>query len=164
MGLARQIWSQSQNLGQHVAALVMKRNLILTFQTLLIALSLFALTGCLALISTMGAGVYVTATYLLSGAVTNTVSYDFLQIKKALLVALCRMGIAVDEARPIDDGEEIFATTDELEIKIELKEITPTVTRISVKVEKDLLHRDKATAQEIFQQTTKIAEKLVSQG
>jgi hypothetical protein len=142
----------------------MKRNLRLTLQTLLIALSLFVLTGCLAVISTVGASAYVAAEYLVSGAVTNTISYDFARIKKALLVALCRMEIDVDEARPIEDGEEIFATAEELEIRIELKEITPTVTRISVKAEKNFLKRDKATAQEILQQTNKIAEKLVSQG
>lgn len=158
----RQIWSKTQKPGQPVANLTMKRNFILTFQTLLIGLSLFALTGCLEVISAVGASAYVTAEYLVSGAVTNTVSYDFGRIKKALLVALCRMKIAVDEARPIEDGEEIVATADELEIKIQIKEITPTVTRISVKAEKDLLHRDKATAQEIFQQTKRIAEKLVS--
>lgn len=164
MELARQIWPKNQKPDQHVAALAMNRNLILTFQTLLIALSLFTLTGCLAVISTVGASAYVAAEYLVSGAVTNTISYDFGRIKKALLVALCRMDIDVDEARPIEDGEEIFATADALEIKIELKEITPTVTRISVKAEKDVLRRDKATAQEIFQQTKIIAEKLVSQG
>ena len=140
----------------------MKRNLLLTFQTFLIALSLFALTGCLEIISAVGASAYMTGEYLVSGAVTKTVSYDFGRIKKALLVALCKMEIDVDKAKPIEDGEEIFATAEELEIKIELKEITPTVTRISVKAEKHLLNRDKATAQEILQQTNKIAEKLVS--
>ena len=142
----------------------MKRNLILTLQTLLIAFLLFTLTGCIAILSTVGASAYVAAEYLVSGAVTNTISHDFGRIKKALLVALCRMEIDVDEARPIEDGEEIFATADELEIKIQLKEVTPTVTRISVKAEKDVLHRDKATAQEIFQQTKVIAEKLVTHG
>ena len=140
----------------------MKRNLLLTLQTLLIALSLFALTGCLEIISAVGASAYVTGEYLVSGAVTKTVSYDFGRIKKALLVALCKMDIDVDKARPIEDGEEIFATAEELEIKIELKEITPTVTRISVKAEKHFLNRDKATAQEILQQTNRIAKKLVS--
>jgi hypothetical protein len=140
----------------------MNRNLLVTFQTLLIALALFTLTGCLEIISAVGASAYMTAEYLVSGAVTQTVSYEFGRIKKALLVALCKMEIAVDEARPIEDGEEIFATADELEIRIELKEITPSVTRISVKAEKDFLHRDKATAQEIVKQTNKIAEKLIS--
>jgi hypothetical protein len=140
----------------------MKRNLIIPFQTFLIALSLFALTGCVEIISAVGASAYMGAEYLLSGAVTQTVSYDFGRIKKALLVALCKMEIVVEEARPIKDGEEIFATADELEITIELKEITPSLTRISVKAEKDLLHRDKATAHEIVQQTHEIAEKLIS--
>ena len=140
----------------------MKRNLLLTLQTLLIALSLFALTGCLEIISAVGASAYMTGEYLVTGAVTKTVSYDFGRIKRALLVALCKMKIDVNEARPVEDGEEIFATAEELEIKIQLKEITPSVTRISVKAEKNLLNRDKATAQEILQQTNKIAEKLVS--
>ncbi|NIR16032.1 MAG: hypothetical protein GWN86_19760 [Desulfobacterales bacterium] len=70
----------------------------------------------------------------------------------------------MDKASPIEDGEEIFATAEELEIRIELKEITSSVTRISVKAEKHFLNRDKATAQEILQQTNKIAEKMVSQG
>lgn len=142
----------------------MKRNLRLTIQILLIALSLFVLTGCLEIISAVGASAYVTGEYLVSGAVTKTVSYDFGRIKKALLVALCKMKIYVDKASPIEDGEEIFATAEELEIRIELKEITSSVTRISVKAEKNFLNRDKATAQEILQQTNRIAEKMVSQG
>jgi hypothetical protein len=140
----------------------MKRNLRLTLQTLLIALSLFVLTGCLEIISAVGTSAYMTGEYFISGAVTRTVSYDFGRIKKALLVALCRMKIDVDKAKPIEDGEEIFATAEELEIRIELKEITSSVTRISVKAEKNFLNRDKATAQEILQQTNRIAEKLVS--
>jgi hypothetical protein len=140
----------------------MKRNLRRTLQALLIALSLFVLTGCLEIISAVGASAYMTGEYLVSGAVTKTVSYDFGRIKKALLVALCKMEIYVNEANPIEDGEEIFATAEELEIRIELREITPTVTRISVKAEKSFLNRDKATAQEILQQTNKIAQKLVS--
>ena len=140
----------------------MKRNHRLTLQILLIALSLFVLTGCLEIISAVGASAYMTGEYLVTGAVTKTVSYDFGRIKKALLVALCKMDIDVDKAKPIEDGEAIFATAEDLEIKIELKEITPTVTRISVKAEKHFLNRDKATAQEILQQTNKIAEKLVS--
>lgn len=102
------------------------------------------------------------AEYFVSGAVTQTVSYDFGRIKKALLVALCRMHILVEEAKPIEGGEEIIATAEDLEITIELKEITESVTRISVKAAKDLLHRDKATAEEIVQQTHEIAGKLIS--
>jgi hypothetical protein len=59
----------------------MKRNLRLTLQTFLIALSLFVLTGCLEIISAVGASAYMTGEYLVSGAVTKTVSYDFGRIK-----------------------------------------------------------------------------------
>lgn len=140
----------------------MKRNLTIPFQTFLIALSFFALTGCVEIISAVGGGAYMAAEYFVSGAVTQTVSYDFGRIKKALLVALCRMHILVEEAKPIEGGEEIIATAEDLEITIELKEITESVTRISVKAAKDLLHRDKATAEEIVQQTHEIAGKLIS--
>jgi hypothetical protein len=140
----------------------MKRNFRLTLQILLIAFSLCALTGCIEIISAVGTSAYMTGEYMVTGAVTKTVSYDFGRIKKAVLVALCRMKIVVDKATPIEDGEEIFATAEELEIKIELKEITSSVTRISVKAEKNFLNRDKATAQEILHQTNSIAEKLVS--
>jgi len=138
----------------------MSKNLILTLKVFLLALTLLALTGCIEIISAVGAGAYVTAEYVTTGAVSKTISYEFDRIKKALLVALCRMQIAVDVATPIENGEEVFATADELEIRIELREITPSVTRISVRARKSYLNRDKATAEEILQQTHEIAEKL----
>jgi hypothetical protein len=70
------------------------------------------------------------------------------------------MEIEVDRARLIEDGEEILATADELEITIELREVTPSVTRMSVIAEKNILSRDKATAHEILQQTDEIADRL----
>jgi len=56
----------------------------------------------------------------------------------------------------------IFARANGLEIRIELKQITPSVTRIEVKANKTFFNKDKTTAQEIVHQTSKIAEKLVS--
>ena len=140
----------------------MKRNLIRLSQAFIIAFSLFALTGCVETISAVGGSAYVTTQYFLSRAVSKTLSYDFNRIKEALLATLRKMQIAVNSARPIDNGEEILATADELEIMIELREITPSVTRMSVIAEKDFLRRDKATAQEIVQQTNKMAEELSS--
>ena len=82
--------------------------------------------------------------------------------KKALLIALRKMEIMVDEAQEIEDGEAIVAKADDLEITIELIEITPKVTRITVVAGKNILHRDKATAQEIVYQTNKVADRLFS--
>ena len=140
----------------------MKGNLIRFSQASIIAFSLFTLTGCVETISAVGGGAYVTTQYFVSRAVNKTLSYDFNRLKEALLAALSKMQIVVDSARPIEDGEEILATADELEIMIELREITPSVTRMSVIAEKDFLRRDKATAQEIVQQTNKMADKLFS--
>ena len=128
----------------------------------MITFYLLILTGCLEAISAFGTGAIMTAEYVLTGGESKTISHEFARTKRALLVALCKMKIEVDKASPIEDGEEIFATAEELEIRIELKEITSSVTRISVKAEKNFLSRDKATAQEILQQTNRIAEKLVS--
>ena len=140
----------------------MKKNFIQTVHVLIIGLSLLSLTGCATAVSAVGTGVAMAAEYVMSGSASKTISYDLIRIKKALLVALCRMEIMVDSARPVGDGEEIIARADELEINIQLKQITPKVTRISVSANKHFFSRDKATAQEIVHQTNKIAEKLLA--
>lgn len=131
---------------------------------LIITFYLFTLTGCLEAISAFGTGAIMTAEYVLTGGESKTISHEFGRAKRALLVALCKMKISVDEAREIEGGEEVIAKADELEIRVELKQITSTVTRITVRAQKDLLHRDRATAKEIVQQTTKVAEKLAARG
>jgi hypothetical protein len=140
----------------------MKRKLIRMAQVLIISLSLMAFTGCIALLGVVGSAALSTSEYVMAGAVSKTVSYDFSRTKKALLVALCSMEFLVERVSGIDNGEEITATADELELKIKIKEITPRVTRITVVVGKSILSRDRATAQEIVQQTTEVADKLVS--
>lgn len=86
--------------------------------------------------------------------------FDYGRTKKALLVALCRMQIMADKAVIVEGGEEILARANQMEIKVELREITPCVTRISVRAGDGFLHWDKATAHEILAQTNKIAEDL----
>ncbi len=140
----------------------MKRKLIRMAQVLIISLSLMAFTGCVALLGIVVSSVSLTAEYVMNGAVSKTVSYDSSRTKKALLVALCSMEFVVDRVSEIDDGEEITATADELELRIKITEITPSVTRITVVVGKGILSRDRATAREIVQQTTEVAGKLFS--
>ena len=140
----------------------MNRKLVNILQVLLITLSVFAHTGCIEIISAVGTGAYMTAEYVVEGAVSKTISYEFGRTKKALLVALCRMEVLVDRAQEIEDGEEITAKVDELEIRVKLKHITPAVTRISVSAKKGFMSRDRATAQEIIRQTQEIAEQLIT--
>jgi len=123
---------------------------------------LFSLAGCLETISAVGTGALVTAEYVFTGQEPRTLSHAFGRTKSAVLVALCRMKIPVANVREIEDGEEIVARAGKLEIRVELKFITPTVTRLAVRAEENMLNRDKATAREIIRQTVGIAEALES--
>jgi hypothetical protein len=127
---------------------------------LIAALSPFSLTGCVELLGAAGSGAVVTAEYVLSGSVEKTMCFQYGRTKKALLVALSRMQIVADKAVEVEGGEEILARANQMEIKVELREITPCVTRISVRAGDGFLRWDKATAHEILAQTNKIAEDL----
>lgn len=126
-----------------------------------IGILVVSLTGCVELLGAAGTGAYVAAEYALTGAVTKTMCYDFQCTKEALLVALCRMGITVERAEQIDNGEEITASAPELNVRIELEAVTTKATRVSVSAAKSFLDRDKATAQEIVFQTQTIAEQML---
>lgn len=126
---------------------------------------LLTLCGCAAAVGalgTLGSGVVSGADYLASEPVSKTVCYDYARVKKALLVTLCKMVIDVEKVREMEDGEKIFAKTQDLEILIQLKRITPIVTRISIKAGRGIVKRDKATASEIVQRTAETAETLVT--
>jgi len=127
---------------------------------LIAALLPLLLTGCVELLGAAGSGAVVTAEYILSGSVEKTMCFGYGRTKKALLVALSRMEIVADKAIEVEGGEEILARANQMEIKVELREITPCVTRISVRAGDGFLRWDKATAQEILAQTNKIAEGL----
>ena len=127
---------------------------------LIAALFPFGLTGCMELLGAAGSGAAVTAEYILSGSVQKTMCFEYGRTKKALLVAFSRMEIVADRAIEVEGGEEILARANQMEIKVELREITPRVTRISVRAGDGFLRWDKATAQEILAQTNKIAEDL----
>lgn len=139
----------------------MKRNFTHMVKALIIGLALLTLTtGCATAVSVVGSGVYMAAEYFVGSSVSQTVTFDFDRLKKALLVALRKMDIQADSATEIKDGEEIIAWADDLEVTISLKKITPMVTRIKVKANKSFISRDKATAQEVVRQTIQVAEKL----
>lgn len=129
-------------------------------QAIILALLLMTFTGCIEILGVLGSGASMASEYILKSHASKTISHEFDRTKKALLIALRKMEIFVDEALEIEDGEQIVANADDLEIKIELKEITSKVTRITVVAGKNILHRDKATAQEIVYQTNKVADKI----
>lgn len=144
----------------------MRKNFNKLVRALAIWLTLILpLTGCAAAVGVLGAvgsGIVTGAEYVVARPISQTASYDFDRVKKALLVALCKMQIPVEKVNEIDHGEEIIAGTEDIEIEIELKEITSNVTRIKIKAGGDFVKRDTATAQEIVRQTTEIAETLIT--
>ena len=126
---------------------------------------ILTLSGCAAAVGalgTLGSGVMGGADYLASEPVSKTVCYDYDRVKKALLVTLCKMVIDVEKVREIEDGEKIYAKAEDLEVLIELKKITPIVTRIRIKAGEGVVKRDKATASEIVQRTAETAETLIT--
>jgi len=126
---------------------------------------LLTLTGCAAAVGalgTLGSGVVGGADYLASESASKTVCYDYDRVKKALLVTLCKMVIDVEKVKEVENGEKIYATAADLEVVIELKKITPLVTRIRIKAGEGVVKRDKATASEIVQRTAETAETLVT--
>jgi len=133
--------------------------MIRTFGAVLLPL---ALTGCLETIGAVGTGAVVTVEYVLTGEEPRTLSHEFDQTKKAVLIAFCRMDITVDQAQEAEDGEEVLGRAGKLEVRVGLQRITRTATRLSVKVQEDFFSRDKATAREIIRQTAAIAEDMES--
>jgi hypothetical protein len=128
-------------------------------------LLLLTLSGCAAAVGalgSLGSGVVGGADYLASEPVSKTVCYDYDRVKKALLVTLCKMVIDVEKVREVENGEKIYAKAEDLEVVIELKKITPIVTRIKIKAGEGIVKRDKATATEIVQRTAETAETLVT--
>jgi len=121
---------------------------------------LFSLVGCVETLSAVGTGAMVSIEYIMTGEVTETINYEFSRIKKALLVVLCEMKIDVDRSKPTEQGEQIIAKAEDLDIEIELREITPTLTRVAVKAQDGIIKRDKATAREILSETNRVAGSL----
>ena len=89
----------------------------------------------------------------------KTCVYDLETMNKASLLSLKRMGFAVsDQSKDEDGNRKIKAKTEEMEITVKLKKITPKCTKIKVTVSKNVFVRDKATSSEIILQTEKTAE------
>ena len=120
-------------------------------------------TGCAVVtaVGTVVSTVIMGAEQAITEPVSKTITHGFHLTKTALLVALCKMQIPVEKASETKQGEVIIATAEELKIQIELKEITPHVTRIKIKASNGFMRGDTATAEEIVKQTTHIAEDLV---
>jgi len=111
------------------------------------------LSGCTAVALT-GAGVGVS--YTLSNVAYRSFSSPGDQVHNATVDALKKMGIKIVDDNKSENGRTILATTNELDIVIDLEEVTSKTTQIKVDARKRVVLKDKATAAEIINQVGKI--------
>jgi hypothetical protein len=79
-------------------------------------------------------------------------------MNRASVVTLKRMGFKLGEQFKDEDGDrKILADSEDLNITVKLKKVTPKCTKIKVTAKKAVVIRDKATASEIIMQTEKTA-------
>jgi hypothetical protein len=109
-------------------------------------------------IGLIGAGAGVALRYNLDNIAARTFTATPAAVKSASLIAIERMGLALDATRPLDSGELIVARARNREIEIELEPITSLATRMRITARTGGVFYDNATAHELVQQTEKILD------
>lgn len=136
------------------------RNKPIVAVILAVSLSVSSLifTGCAAAPIALTASSMGVAYYYMNIS-EKTCVYDLDTMNRASLVTLKRMGFKLGEQSKDEDGDrKILAGTEELNIIVKLKKVTPKCTKIKVTARKNVVIRDKATAAEIILQTERTAE------
>lgn len=116
---------------------------------------LLLLSGCTAIALT-GAGVGVS--YTLTNVAYRSFSSPVDRVHDATIAALKKMDIKIIKDTKSKDGRTITAVTKELEIVINLEQVTLKTTQVKVDARKRVLLKDKATAAEIINQVGKFLE------
>ena len=118
-----------------------------------IVLLLYLLSGCTAIALT-GAGAGIS--YTLSNVAYRSFSSPVDRVHQATIAALKKMDINIIDDSKSEDGRTISAATKELDIVINLEEVTSKTTQVKVDARKRFVLKDKATAAEIINQVGKI--------
>lgn len=109
---------------------------------------LFLSYGCTSLLIA-GAGGAVA--YTITNVAYKTVGYQFKKVESAAHTTLKDMAIRELEKKNIENGIKIVAKASDLKIYINIEEITPKTTKISVDAQKWSVVKDKATASAIIE-------------
>jgi len=126
---------------------------MIVFRNYFVMFLLPLLSGCTAMTLT-GAG--VGASYTLSNVAYRSFSSSGDQVHHATIAALQKMDIKIIDDSKSEDGRTITAATKELDIVINLEEVTSKTTQVKVDARKRVVLKDKATAAEIINQVGKI--------
>ncbi|MDD5328691.1 MAG: DUF3568 family protein [Sulfuricella sp.] len=129
-----------------------------TSRILILAIGILPLAGCETVaISALGAGTSAGVSAGVSNTTAGTVSRTFTaplpSVRTAALAALQRMQIEIRFTGKVKGGEVIKAKSVSRNIDIELEEISPNATRISVSAKSGVFPYDSATGAEILLQT-----------
>ena len=108
------------------------------------------LSGCATVLLTGASG---GVAYTITNVASKTLISPIDQVEYANRLALLKMKIRYIERRETENGVQIIAETNELNIYIDLKQITPKTTKIGVNAEKNIILKDRATAVAIIEQT-----------
>ncbi|KPK87712.1 MAG: hypothetical protein AMJ94_16580 [Deltaproteobacteria bacterium SM23_61] len=131
------------------------RSPLFLFYLFLLILLIFS-SGCAALaISAAGAGAGIGIPYVLSDCADRTLNFSFDQVDRATPKVLKKMDIDLLTETEIENGKRIKASTDNLEISIDMEKITMRATRVIINARKGTLIKDRATAEEIINQLEK---------
>jgi len=96
--------------------------------------------------------------YTFTNNAYKTISYPVADVEAALNKALKKMDIKKTKRKAKEGKVSVTVVTDNLDIYIDLKNVTPTVTNMEVNAKKGVFFKDKATAAEIIVQTEKNLE------
>ncbi len=128
---------------------------MIVFRKFLVVFLLPLLSGCTAIALT-GAGAGIS--YTLGNVAYRSFSFPVDRVHYATMAALKKMNIKIINDSKLEDGRTITAVTKELDIVINLEEVTSKTTQIKVDARKRVVLKDKATAAEIINQVGKILE------
>jgi len=113
-------------------------------------------SGCATLaISAAGAGAGIGIPYVFTDCADRTLNFSFDQVDRATPKVLKRLDIDLLTETEIENGKRIKASTDNLEISIDMKKVTMRATRVIINAKKGTLIKDKATSEEIINQLEK---------
>jgi len=134
--------------------MMMKNSLSLLYLFPLILL-IFS-SGCAALaISAAGAGAGIGIPYVFNDCADRTLNFSFDQVDRATPKVLKKLDIDLLMESEIENGKRIKASTNNLEILIDMEKVTMRATRVIINAKKGNFIRDKATAEEIINQLEK---------
>ena len=119
---------------------------MIVFRKFLVVFLLPLLSGCTAIALT-GAGAGIS--YTLGNVAYRSFSLPVDRVHQATISALKKMDIKIIEDNKSEDGRTITADTEELDIVIDLEEVTSKTTKVKVDARKRVVLKDKATAAEI---------------